>query len=86
MEVSIGIVNRLQGTEPQIDDDNGKKIIFETFPSTWQDDFHKSGKTEATQEFAGNCGLHECMQEAGRCHRRKEIEASEDQANQQFEQ
>ena len=51
MEVLIGIANRLQGTEPEIDNDNRKKIIFETFPSTWQDDFHKSGKTVATQEL-----------------------------------
>ena len=51
MEVLIGIANRLQGTEPEIDNDNRKKIIFETFPSTWQDDFLKSGKTVATQEL-----------------------------------
>ena len=51
MEVLIGIANRLQGTEPEIDDNNRKKIIFETFPSTWQDDFLKSGKTVATQEL-----------------------------------
>ena len=51
MEVLIGIANRLQGTEPEIDDINKKKIIFETFPSAWQDDFHKSGKTVATQEL-----------------------------------
>lgn len=51
MEVLIGIANRLQGTEPQIDNDNRKKIIFETFPSTWQDDFLKSGKTVASQEL-----------------------------------
>ena len=51
MEVLIGIADRLQGTEPEIDNDNRKKIIFETFPSAWQDDFLKSGKTVANQEL-----------------------------------
>ena len=51
LEALINIANRLQGTEPDIDDQNRKKIIFETFPSGWQDDFHKSGKQVSTQQL-----------------------------------
>lgn len=42
MESLINIANRLEGTEPEIDEDNKKKIIFETFPVPWQYSFKRS--------------------------------------------
>ena len=41
----ISFANELRGTEPDVDEDNRKKIIFESFPNQWQLDFKKSGKT-----------------------------------------
>ena len=49
MEVLIWIANRLDGTEPDIDDSNTKKIIFESFCDDWQTDYLKSGNVVANQ-------------------------------------
>lgn len=42
METLVNIANRLEGTEPEIDEDNKKKIIFETFPVALQYSFKRS--------------------------------------------
>ena len=49
MEVLIWITNRLVGTEPDIDNTNTKKIIFESFRDDWQTDYLKSGNVVANQ-------------------------------------
>ena len=49
MEVLIRIANRLDGTAPNIDDSNTKKIIFESFRDDWQTDYLKSGNVVANQ-------------------------------------
>lgn len=49
MEVLIRIANRLNGTAPDIDDNNTKKIIFESFRDDWQTDCLKSGNVVADQ-------------------------------------
>lgn len=48
METLISIANRLEGTEPQIDVDNAKKIIFESFPPAWQYSFRRSKELNTT--------------------------------------
>mmetsp|Transcript_886 Transcript_886/g.1149 ORF Transcript_886/g.1149 Transcript_886/m.1149 type:complete len:112 (-) Transcript_886:1619-1954(-) len=53
MKVLIRIANRLflilDGTAPNIDDSNTKKIIFESFRDDWKKDYLKSGNVVANQ-------------------------------------
>jgi hypothetical protein len=46
IEVLVNIANRLQGNVPQIDANNLKKLVFESFPTSWQENYLMSGRPE----------------------------------------
>ena len=43
MEILIKYANRLPGMEPEMMDDQKKRVIFESFPSKWQHAYIQSG-------------------------------------------
>ena len=44
IETLCRYANRLNGTEQELTDDQIKKIVFETFPNKWQNDYKKSNR------------------------------------------
>ena len=52
MEVLVRYANRLPGTEPQLNDDQIKSIIYDSFPTQWRQAYIRSGNNVATQTLA----------------------------------
>ena len=52
METLVRYANRLPGLEPQLNDDQIKLLIFESFPVKWQHAFIQSGRRIANEPLA----------------------------------
>ena len=56
IETLCHYANRLQGMEPQLNNDQIKKLVFESFPGSWQDDYRKSHQDFANDSIADIVG------------------------------